>query len=94
MDENFKSLLDPGFNDTCPPGTVLIRRTRKEDLIISKELTKYFRNYGSGYRVRDDSLGQNYVSSKNSQISFLTIKSNNHPVVSVGEVCNSSEQEK
>ncbi|XP_042401457.1 uncharacterized protein LOC121991530 [Zingiber officinale] len=69
MDENFKSLLDPGFNDTCPPGTVLIRRTRKEDLIISKELTKYFRNYGSGYRVRDDSVGQNYyaiVRSKNS----------------------------
>ncbi|XP_074580976.1 protein neprosin-like [Curcuma longa] len=67
MDENFKSLLlDPGFNDTCPPGTVIIRRTRKEDLMMAKELPKYFRNYGSRYHVLD-SAGQNYYAIVQSQ---------------------------
>ncbi|KAG6498132.1 hypothetical protein ZIOFF_046041 [Zingiber officinale] len=60
MDENFKPPLDPGFNDTCPLGTVIIRRTRKEELIMAKELPKYFRNYGSRYGVLDSS-GNNYV---------------------------------
>ncbi|XP_042401459.1 uncharacterized protein LOC121991534 [Zingiber officinale] len=59
MDEKIKSLLDQGFNDTCPLGTVIIRRTRKEDLIIAKELPKYFRNNGSRYHVLDSSE-QNY----------------------------------
>ncbi|XP_074562350.1 protein neprosin-like [Curcuma longa] len=67
MDENFKSLLlDQGFNDTCPPGTVIIRRTRKEDLMMAKELPKYFRNYGSRYHVLDSS-GQNYYAIVQSQ---------------------------
>ncbi|XP_042405103.1 uncharacterized protein LOC121995426 [Zingiber officinale] len=55
MDEKFKPPIDPGFNDTCPPGTVIIRRTRKEELIMAKELPKYFRNYGSSYGVLDSS---------------------------------------
>ncbi|KAG6498128.1 hypothetical protein ZIOFF_046037 [Zingiber officinale] len=66
MDEKFKPVLDPGFNDTCPLGTVLIRRTRKEDLIIAKELPKYFRNYGSRYHVLDSSE-QNYYAIAESQ---------------------------
>ncbi|XP_074580977.1 protein neprosin-like [Curcuma longa] len=68
MDENFKSLLlDPGFNDTCPPGTVIIRRTRKEELIMAKELPKYFRNYDSKYHVLDSS-GKNYFAIMQSSI--------------------------
>ncbi|XP_042401464.1 uncharacterized protein LOC121991539 [Zingiber officinale] len=55
MDGNFKLPLDPGFNDTCPLGTVIIRRTRKEELIMAKELPKYFRNYGSRYHALDSS---------------------------------------
>ncbi|XP_042401462.1 uncharacterized protein LOC121991537 [Zingiber officinale] len=66
MDEKLELLLDPGFNDTCPPGTVIIRRTRKEDLIMAKELPKYFRNYGSRYRVLNSS-GQNYYAIVRSQ---------------------------
>ncbi|KAG6498129.1 hypothetical protein ZIOFF_046038 [Zingiber officinale] len=41
------------------PRTVSIRRTPKEELIIAKEIPKYFRNYGSRYRVLDSS-GQDY----------------------------------
>ncbi|KAG6502039.1 uncharacterized protein LOC121995428 [Zingiber officinale] len=66
MDEKFKPPIDPGFNDTCPLGTVIIRRTRKEELIMAKELPKYFRNYDSRYGVLDSS-GNNYYVAMQSQ---------------------------
>ncbi|KAG6502025.1 uncharacterized protein LOC121995417 [Zingiber officinale] len=69
-DENFKPPLDPGFNDTCPLGTVIIRRTRKEELIMAKELPKYFRNYGSRYGVLDSSDNNYYAIMQSQKAKF------------------------